>query len=321
MRTLRVSEDLQECKFLWNLLVPQERLFDLWEARACFQKQFSSRLHFLVVEEMGRPIGLVPLSWMDNLSRFGYFPGETWEGKTWIEQNRIVAPDDYVLEMLLDNLPRPIHLRYLTKDSLPSSDIFLDHDEIGYLFYPSDHGYSFPKYLNCFSGKTRKKIERELTHLRSFGVRYRYDYPPDVEALFNLNIMKYGPDSYFSDSRFYEAFERLTNWLREKEMLRITSVFLGDKLAAVDIGALFNGSYTLLAGGVHIEFPGVAKLINFHHLEYACHERLREVDFLCGDFGWKERFHLSSRPLYEIQLREENQIIFQEEIAKVYEHA
>jgi CelD/BcsL family acetyltransferase involved in cellulose biosynthesis len=56
----------------------------------------------------------------------------------------------------------------------------------------------------------------------------------------------------------------------------------------------------VVAGGAAREFTGVAKLINFHHLEWACRERLREVDFLCGEFNWKNRFHLMSRPLYKM---------------------
>jgi hypothetical protein len=42
-------------------------------------------------------------------------------------------------------------------------------------------------------------------------------------------------------------------------------------------------------------------VINFHHMTWACHQRLDLVDFLCGDFGWKERFHLTARPLYQVR--------------------
>jgi hypothetical protein len=69
----------------------------------------------------------------------------------------------------------------------------------------------------------------------------------------------------------------------------------------VDVGTVWNESSTVLAGGVNPGFPGVAKLINLHHLEWACQNRMKSVDFLCGDYGWKERFHLSPRPLYKIE--------------------
>jgi CelD/BcsL family acetyltransferase involved in cellulose biosynthesis len=83
-------------------------------------------------------------------------------------------------------------------------------------------------------------------------------------------------------------------------MLRITTVLIGGRLAAVDMGAIWNGTYTVLAGGTDADFPGVAKLINLHHLEWACQQRMTMVDFLCGDFNWKERFHLTPRQLYQI---------------------
>ena len=64
------------------------------------------------------------------------------------------------------------------------------------------------------------------------------------------------------------------------------------------MACLYRGTYTVLAGGTAAAFPGVAKLINFHHLERACRERFQLVDFLCGDFTWKIMFHLTPRPLY-----------------------
>ena len=46
------------------------------------------------------------------------------------------------------------------------------------------------------------------------------------------------------------------------------------------------------------DFPSVAKLINLHHMQRACRERLNLIDFLCGDFSWKKKFHLTENPLY-----------------------
>jgi hypothetical protein len=66
----------------------------------------------------------------------------------------------------------------------------------------------------------------------------------------------------------------------------------------VDMGCVYQGVYTLLAGGTNSRYLGVAKLINFHHMQRACEEKLKRVDFLCGDFNWKKLFHLTPRPLY-----------------------
>jgi hypothetical protein len=78
----------------------------------------------------------------------------------------------------------------------------------------------------------------------------------------------------------------------------MTSIFIDGELAAVDMGCMYRGVYTLLGGGTHGGYPGVAKLINLCHMRRACDERMEWVDFLCGDFSWKTLFHLTPRPLY-----------------------
>lgn len=303
MHIVRVCDDPEECRRLWERLLPQACIFDVWAVRACFQDHFRRPCHFVVAERDGRPVGLLPLSWIHDPGYFGYFPGETWRRKTWLEQNRVVARDADALGLLLDALPSPAHLRYLVEESPGGcGDALAGVDEVGYLFFPGRYGYSFAAYWQEFSGKSRKKIGRELAQLEDHGLRFRYDCLQDLDALFQMNLDRYGSDSYFSDPRFLGSFERLLAWLQERGLLRVTTVLIGGAVAAVDAGAMFRDTYTLLAGGVNPQFPGVAKCINLHHLEWACRQRMHVVDFLCGDFGWKERFRLARRPLYEVRL-------------------
>jgi hypothetical protein len=51
-------------------------------------------------------------------------------------------------------------------------------------------------------------------------------------------------------------------------------------------------------GGTHPGFPGIAKVMNMQHIEFACQHRVSKVDFLCGDFCWKKLWHLDPQPLY-----------------------
>jgi CelD/BcsL family acetyltransferase involved in cellulose biosynthesis len=115
-----------------------------------------------------------------------------------------------------------------------------------------------------------------------------------------MNQRNFGEKSYFNDLRFLKSFKNLIDWLQKNGMLTVTSAIVGDKIAAVDIGAVWGSSYTVLAGGTNSDFPGIAKRINLHHIEWACRKRFKSVDFLCGDFGWKNRFHLYPRPLFMI---------------------
>jgi len=298
---IRISEDPEECRRLWvrNGAVC---FFDEWWVREAFAESFSRPLHVLVAERGGKTAGFLPLCWIEESSRFGYFPGETWRGKTWLEQNRIGAAKAGVVRELLDAVPDAAHLRYLTFEPWHAKMDILREDEVGYLFLPGQYGYDFARYWQTFSRKSRKQLAREMDALASPGLSFRYDSAADVETMFRMNLEGFGGSSYFSDDRFLSGFEVLLGRLRRNAMLRITTVLLGGRVAAVDVGAVWKNTYTVLAGGTSPEFQGVAKLMNFHHLEWACRERIETVDFLCGDFGWKTRFHLTPRPLYELEL-------------------
>jgi hypothetical protein len=257
----------------------------------------------LVAERRGTFRGLLALSWIEEDQYFGHFPGELWHGKTWLEQNRFIADGPVVCEALWEAVPNAAQIRYLHPDSDLPAGAAVALDEMGYLFRPVQYGYDFSAYMAVFSGKTRKKMRVEIDRLHAKGVTFRYNRLADVDRLFRLNVEAFGSNSYFSDPRFLRAFEDLVVWLHSHDLLRVTTVLVGDEMAAVDIGAVWKGIYTVVAGGACVDFPGVAKLINFHHLEWACRQQLREVDFLCGEFNWKHRFHLTPRPLYQMAKR------------------
>jgi hypothetical protein len=300
MTDFRICQDLEEGRRLWMKHWPLQCIFDFWDLRMCFQKAFERPPFFILAEAKGRIYGLLALSWIEEEGRFGHFPGETWNGKTWLEQNRIIAKDSSVFQGLMDCIPGPAMIRYLTADSLDLSAGAPDPDETGYLFFPDHHEYSYPSYLNGFSGKSRKKIFRELAGLENLGVSFRHNCLKDIDDLFEMNQRSFGEKSYFNDLRFLKSFKNLIDWLQKNGMLTVTSAIIGGKTAAVDIGAVWGSTYMVLAGGTNSDFPGIAKRINLHHIEWACRKRFKSVDFLCGDFGWKNRFHLIPRPLFLI---------------------
>jgi hypothetical protein len=244
---------------------------------------------------------MMALSWIAEEKYYGHFPGEIWHGKTWLEQNKILASSPEAFRLLWDMAPAETVIRYLDHPYRPSWGSHMSLDEVGYLFYPRQVGYRFDKYWHDFSGKSRKKIMRELNILEASGTSFRYDRLSDIELMLRLNLDRFGSESYFSDTRFMKAFVDLAAWLYDNQMLRVTTVLIGGEVAAVDMGAVWQNSYTVLAGGTHADFNGVAKLINLHHMEWSCRQRFSCVDFLCGDFNWKNRFHLTPRPLYQIK--------------------
>jgi hypothetical protein len=301
MLKVTVCKDLEKARAIWLRHWPQHCLFDLWPVRACFQDQFNHSPHFLVATQGNKVRGLLALSWIDERNYFGHFPGELWQGKTWLEQNKIIAADSRVARALLEQMPWETKIRYLNPSDHLHTETEVAVDEIGYMFFPQQFSYCFSSYLQSFAGKTRKKMNSELERLKARAVTYRFNHWPDIDEMFRLNLARYQNQSYFGDERFLRAFENLAAWLRANNLLRITTVLIGGKVAAVDLGAVWNATYSVMAGGTHADFPGIAKLINLYHLEWACDQRIQMVDFMCGDFNWKERFHLAARPLYTIQ--------------------
>jgi hypothetical protein len=294
---IRVVSELDECKVIWEQVMPGQALTDLWEVRDCFQRHFGNRPHFIVAENGNGGYGLLPLSWMEEQGCYGFFPGETWQGKTWLEQNKIICSGQVRLHDLLDACPSDYYVRYLSSvPGVPQAEAGVD--EIGYLFLPPKYEYDMSNYLGEFSHKSAKKIKRELAAIEDLGVTYRYDRMADFDVMVDMNMGRFGNYSYFFDPRFKEGFRSLAGFLQEKGWLRFTTVLINGEPAATDMGCIHDGVYTLLAGGTNSRYPGVAKLINFHHMEWACQQRLEEVDFLCGNFNWKNLFHLTPRPQY-----------------------
>jgi len=297
---LRICEDRSECRRVWERIWPRAGLFDLWEVRACFDAAFDRPPRFLVLERDGDPVGLLALSWIAETSSFGHFPGETWQGRTWLEGNRIPAHDAGTHDVLLAAIPDGTEIRYLVPDAIGRAPAQVD--EIGYLFYPAACGGTFGGYVSRFSRQSRKRLGRECDDLAARGLTFRHDRLADVEHLVDLNLSAFGSRSYFADARFLDGFERVLGWLLGRRALRVTTALVGGVVAAVDVGATWRRHHAVFAGGTSPEFPGIAKVINFHHIEWACAARLASVDFLCGDFGWKRRFHLSPRPLYRLEI-------------------
>jgi hypothetical protein len=256
----------------------------------------------VVAKDAAEVVGLIPLSFIEELNYYGYFPGEIWGGKTWLELNRLIARDQNVLQQMFDWLLEnnvSYHLRYLYNTPHLSIDPFRE-DEIGYLFCPGSFNFSMDEYYSLFSRKKLKTIRKEVDKMYGRNLIIRSNDINDFEQMLILNIERFGTGSYFANNLFAKSFRSLRDYLDQKGWLKMTTVLIDGRIAAVDMGCIYNGNYKLLAGGTHSDYPGVAKLINLYHMQEACKSSYKEVDFLCGDFSWKKLFHLAPRPLYEV---------------------
>ncbi|MGE4285506.1 MAG: GNAT family N-acetyltransferase [Phycisphaerae bacterium] len=293
---LRTTENISQCRELWRRYVPQDCFFNLWEVRECFHLTFGNEPFFVTAEENGVLCGLLALCRNGSGKGVSFFPGELYGGRTWLEQNVIYASSHRALETLLGALPNEGEVRYL-RAAGGLLETFCDEDELNYSLLPPALDYDFDRYLAGMDGKYRRNLLREL---RQFDAEVRLNNFADIDAMLDLNLQNFGSHSYFADSRFLAGFRRMLGYARYMEALRVTTMLVDGQIAAVDVGVTHANRHTVLAGGTNPLFKGIAKHINIHHIKWALESRLGRVDFLCGDFGWKDKFALHAEPLYKL---------------------
>lgn len=295
----RLVTDPYLCEKLWKTFIPARSVSDLWEFRMCFQKYFRNSFRFFVIEDRDTVSGMLPLSHIDHLDMNAFFPAETWNNKTWLERTPIYAENQDTFYELLSSCPERTYLRYI--DSIwgdPQEE--LETDEIGYVLYPDLLDYDKDNYRRRFSNKKFKCIIKTVKSILEMGGSFHINRTADYDLLVEMSIERYGEESYLRDCRFRNSFRDIINFLLQKGYLRMVSLELDGKTVAVDIGALYRGVYTVFLGGVFSRVPGLPKVMNMYHIDYALNNRVFKLDFLCGDFNWKKLWHLDQEPLFKL---------------------
>lgn len=290
--------DLDVCKRVWNDLLPIRNISDLWGFRLCFQRHFNYRPHFLLLEDRQGIAGLLPLTYIDDLDIFVFFPGEIWQGRSWIERTPVFFREEGLFEELLESCPENTYLRYIEAPEgleLPC----LEMDEIAYVLYPAGIEFDLAIYRKRFPNKKFKQIMKVVNSFNEMGSALYFNRLEDFGFLVNMSLRQFGANSYLHDHRFRNGFRDIMRFLHDKGWLRMVSLEINGKLAAVDLGATFGETYTVFLGATHPDFLGLAKAMNMYHIEFACREGLKKLDFLCGDFHWKKLWHLDPEPLYK----------------------
>ena len=294
----RIVSDLEECGALWNAFMEVRYVSDLWDFRLCFQRHFRHEPHFLVLEDRKGLYGILPLVYVADTETYVLYPGETWKGKTWLERTPIYCREPRAFSDLLLESPERTYLRYMEGgegSALPGVEV----DETGYLLYPPDLDFDVNEYYKRFSWKKLKAIKKEISAILGTRSSWHINRLSDYDLLVEMNLRSFGENSYFRDSRFTESFRDIIAFLDRRGWLRMVALEISGQTVAVDLAAIYKGGYVPFLGGTHLDFRGVAKVMNMHHIEFAMTEGLSRVDFLCGDFYWKKLWHLNPDPLYK----------------------
>ena len=275
----KICDDINECKRLWSLFSPNERLFDVWDYRACFFDKTEHEPYFIVGYNSNSVEGIVPLVFLRSKSQYTYFGG-------WFtaERNSLFVKDKAKLPDFLEQCPENTFMEGLDPKEGSYYD-FLDDEYTHYLDL-SKYNHSFEAYFNSLDKKRQKNLRYDIKNIPNYKV-YR-NRIKDFERLTELNIKRFEEDSKFNEKAITNGILKLIRLANKSGILDMISVEIGNKVEAVDIGAVFKGRYYALIGSSNYQrIPNIGKLMTILDIKSAIAKKARFIEFGATADHWK----------------------------------
>ncbi|MCX6789715.1 MAG: GNAT family N-acetyltransferase [Candidatus Gribaldobacteria bacterium] len=308
MTSSYIETDIKKCELLWEEFSPKQSLFDLWNFRWAFYVAYQYQPYFIVLQENSQNSGLLPL-WYEK-EKNKYF----WFGSWWQEDNYFWLKNPADLPHLLALCPLPACLNGIIFEKI--ADIIPEQEKDN--FQPDDPKYileldqvrSFEYYLAGLKKERRKAIKKDLFLIEKQNPEIILDNFNDFDALVALSKQRFinekedknDPwyDPALKDIRRVEALRNIIKYQMPQQnyQVKMITVKINQKIAGVDLVAIFNNCYYALVGGYDTEnFPGIGNYLNMLNIKGALDLGLKKVDALQSDCGWKHRWY-QEKPLY-----------------------
>lgn len=284
---LRVVNNLERCRFYWNKFSPQENLFDLWEYRFCFYKGYGYEPHFIVGEEEGEAVGVLPL-WYEKKNSF-----YTFFGGLFPEPNSFWIKDKEKVKEFLDFCPHPTNLYYILSPEDNSGRLV--KDEKNYYLDLKKLGGEIERLFSAFSKKHRKNLRYDLRKLEKRGYEVKDNQLADFEKMVNFNQNRFKENSDFNEPEMVLSMKELAKTAALQQRLNLISLEIEGKTGAVELGVEYNRCYYVLGGGRDLEIENIGKLMVREQIKRAMAKGLEKIDFLSTDSGWKSQWHLETK--------------------------
>jgi len=300
-KTLRIKiiSDLNSCLKLWNRFSYRKTLFDTWEFRLAFYKAYKYKPYFLLLKNQSKELALLPLWYEDEKEK--YF----WFGSDWQEEVRFFSTNPNYVPLLLFLAPSPLFLNAISEDSARSlkGKVKLEEDEPKYVL--NLKGFrSHEDYLMTLKKKTRLNLRRDRRKIERQNPKIVIDHFSNFEHLVRLSKERFEQKSEktdWEDPRKVEAFRQVIRLAGKSYKIRMISVLIGNKIAGVDLIALFNRCYYTLICGYNVRnFSGIGNFLNLFEIDDAIRLGMRKIDFLQDSYEWKNNF-FDEIPLFKYE--------------------
>jgi len=300
-KTLRMEifSDLSSCLRLWKKFCQRKTLFDTWEFRLAFYRAYQYKPYFLLLKNQSRELALLPLWYEDEKKK--YF----WFGSDWQEEARFFSTDPDYVPLLLYLAPSPLLLNAISEDSVRSlkGKIKFEEDEPKYVL--NLEGFrSHEDYLMTLKKKIRLNLRRDRRKIERQDPKIVINNFSDFEHLVRLSKERFEQKSEktdWEDPRKVEAFRQVIKLAGKSYKTRMISVLIGNKIAGVDLIALFNKCYyTLICGYNVLNFSGIGNFLNLFEIDDAVRLGMKKIDFLQDSYEWKNNF-FDEIPLFKYE--------------------
>ena len=299
MIEIKVISDFEEAKKLWNLLSPQEIIYDLWDFRYCFYKYEICPLNFIAAYDEKEPVALFALQYNEKDKCLESFAEEFME-----ESRPFIKPGyEYLIPELYKKIIGRTRLLDLTENS--ETDEFTKAIPVEDYIYllPLEKYQDFPDFLSDrLNAKRRRSLVKELAEVAKKNLSVEIYNKTELNKdkldviagqLFDFNILSFADDSYLQTEAEKKAhrdlFDLDLDW-------RLIILSIDGQREAISFSIIYNNIWFYVITGVNFKkIPGLGKYLVKVNIEEAIKEGVKVYDCGLGDCGWKNLWHFDKK--------------------------
>jgi len=292
MIEIKVINDLETAKELWNELSPNENIYDLWDFRYCFYKYDTQPLYFYTAYDGPRAVALLPLQYNQELDCLEFF------AENFMDNNRPFFVSGY--EYLTDNLYNqdfPYPAKFYDLDGIDQFTRSLPLED--YIYFIDIHNFKNIEdyFLQAFpNGRKRSHFEKMCTPKNLDFKVIKNDFN-DLEVIMDLSVNRFGEESYLRTEKerqpFYDLLKLPLNW-------QLVSIAINGRKLASSLSVIYRDTYFYLIGGWDLsEAPNILKYLTKANLELAINNRTKIFNCSVGDCNWKSYWHMDKFAQYK----------------------
>jgi hypothetical protein len=285
---VEIISEIEDCFKLWKEMSPQKTLFDTWEFRFAFYLSYKYKPYFILLKNQKDNLGLLPLWFEEDKNRY------CWFGSWWQEENRFFVKEQNLIPHLISFSKKPILLNAISPFSVSKIKnlIKFERDEPKYILN-LENLKSSEDYLMKLKKNRRRNLRKDRNRILKQNPKIIINNFSDFEHLVKLSkkrFKKKGESADWEDSRREETFRQVIKLAGKSYNVRMITVKIGDRVAGVDLIAIFNNCYYTLKCGYDVEnFSGIGNFVNLFEIDDAISLGMKRIDFLQNSYQWKNK--------------------------------